>query len=139
MNEKLLQTCFEGVVWRVVKDMGPLKAPEIDGFLALFFQRYLHKRDWRLLLIALRCCDAILWSRILMQHYCIHETQWAFIPGRQILDNVLVAYDFFHTLKNEKWEKKSNFALKLNISKTYDRVEWDFLAMMMLRLGFHED
>lgn len=35
--------------------------------------------------------------------------------------------------------KRGNFALTLDMSKAYDRIEWDFLAGMMLKLGFHSD
>ncbi|KAA3468553.1 reverse transcriptase [Gossypium australe] len=39
----------------------------------------------------------------------------------------------------KKHGQKGNFTLKLDMSKVYDRVEWDFSASMMKHLGFHDD
>ncbi|KAA3486462.1 reverse transcriptase [Gossypium australe] len=55
------------------------------------------------------------------------------------VNNVLIAYEVLHLLKMKKRGKRGNFALKLDMSKAYDRVEWDFLAGMMKHLGFHDD
>lgn len=54
---------------------------------------------------------------------CIDEAQGAFLSGRHISDNVLIAYEVLHTLKMKKRSIKGDFALKLEMSKAYDRVE----------------
>ena len=66
----------------------------------------------------------------------ISLTQSAFVLGRLIMDNVLVAYETLHTMHCRKKGKKRSLALKLDISKAYDRVEWPFLKEIMHKLGF---
>ena len=68
----------------------------------------------------------------------ISPTQSAFVPGRLITDNVLVAYETLHTMHSRKKGKKGSLTLKLDISKAYDRVEWPFLQGVMAKLGFPE-
>ena len=58
------------------------------------------------------------------------------MPGRLITDNVLVAYEVLHSMYSRKKGKTGSLALKLDISKAYDRVEWNFLEGMMIKLGF---
>ena len=61
------------------------------------------------------------------------------MPGRLITDNVLVAYEALHTMHGQKNGKTRSLALKLDVSKVYDKVEWNFLKQIMLKLGFPGD
>jgi hypothetical protein len=62
--------------------------------------------------------------------------QSAFVPGRLIKDNALVAFECLHFIEHNKNLDKNFCAYKLDLSKAYDRVDWDFLKKVMQRLGF---
>jgi hypothetical protein len=66
----------------------------------------------------------------------ISPTQSALVPGRLISDNILIAYEMTHQLLNKRRGGTSYAAIKLNMSKAYDQVEWYFLEDMMLKMGF---
>ncbi|KAA3480785.1 reverse transcriptase [Gossypium australe] len=72
----------------------------------------------------------------LVLHKCIDAAQSAFVPGRLIIDNVLLAYEILHTLKNKKIGKRGLMAVKLDMSKAYDRVDWNFVQKVMENMGF---
>lgn len=67
----------------------------------------------------------------------ITPTQRTFVPGRLVIDNVLVAYESYNSIKNKTKEKHGLCAIKLDMHKAYNCVEWNFLENMMLQLGFN--
>jgi hypothetical protein len=61
----------------------------------------------------------------LLQHI-ISPNQSAFLKGRSIHDNAIMAHEIFHTLK----KKRGNggfMAVKLDMQKAFDQMEWSFL------------
>ncbi|XP_019197378.1 PREDICTED: uncharacterized protein LOC109191249 [Ipomoea nil] len=72
----------------------------------------------------------------LLMEGVISESQSAFIPDRLITDNILVAAEVGHFLNRKQCGMVGWSALKLDMAKTYDRMEWPFLEKMMLALGF---
>lgn len=73
-----------------------------------------------------------------VMHSFISENQSAFVPQRAISDNVLITHEVLHYLKISAAKKKCFMAVKTDISKAYDRLEWDFIQAVMERLGFHQ-
>ena len=68
----------------------------------------------------------------------VFENQSAFQAGRVITDNILMAFETLHYMKHHHNGKSGFMALKLDMSKAYDRVEWSYLELIMQRMSFAE-
>jgi hypothetical protein len=66
----------------------------------------------------------------------ISPTQSAFIPGRLITDNALIAFECIHSLHNSSDGKVKFCGCKLDQAKAYGRVDWAYLEGILTKLGF---
>lgn len=67
----------------------------------------------------------------------ISENQSAFVQDRAIVDNILISHEVLHFLKTSEASVRCSMAVKTDMSKAYDRLEWDFIEAVLLQLGFH--
>ena len=58
--------------------------------------------------------------------------------SRSITNNVLVAFETMHCIDQKRKGKEALVAVKLDISKAYDQVEWSYLEATLRKMGFHE-
>lgn len=70
-------------------------------------------------------------------HRLISPNQSAFVAGRQISDNVITAKELFHSMRKMRG-REGALAIKIDMSKAYDRVEWTFLQSTLHKFGFSQ-
>ena len=82
-------------------------------------------------------------AKILVNRLCplleklISPCQSAFIPGRWIAENQLIVHELLHSFKRRK-VKGGFVAMKVDLQKAYDRINWNFLRTVLRRFGFQE-
>ncbi|XP_015941361.1 uncharacterized protein LOC107466866 [Arachis duranensis] len=67
----------------------------------------------------------------------ISPVQSAFVKGRQ--DNIIIVQEAFHMLNKKGNAGSQDLAIKLDMNKAYDRLEWNFLQRVMEELGFSNE
>ena len=66
----------------------------------------------------------------------ISSFQNAFLKGRSIFDNILIAHEIMDILRKKNGRKCSFGVLKIDIKKAYDRVSWNFLRAILTAMNF---
>ncbi|XP_019091159.1 PREDICTED: uncharacterized protein LOC109128743 [Camelina sativa] len=153
-NTRLTAPATEVEIRKALFMMHPDKAPGPDGMTALFFQKawtvvktdlvsmvnqFLEEGDFEKGLNRTHIClipKVVKPTR--MTELRPIKTQTAFVPGRLISDNILIAQEMFHGLRTNRSCRGKFMAIKTDMSKAYDRVEWGFLKAMFRKMGFSE-
>lgn len=68
-------------------------------------------------------------------NFLVGPAQCAFIPKRQGHDNIIVAQEIFHSMIYKKGAK-GWIAIKIDLEKAYDRLQWDFFIDTLKVIGF---
>jgi hypothetical protein len=58
------------------------------------------------------------------------------MEGRQILDSVILAHEVIHSLQKTK---TPGMLLKLDLSKSFDKISWEYMHAMLLAFGFNQN
>lgn len=73
-----------------------------------------------------------------MLHDIISPYQSAFILGRMITDNALIAFECIRKIQKACDTLTKFCAYKLDLTKAYDRVDWRFLQGALEKMGFEQ-
>ena len=68
----------------------------------------------------------------------ISPLQAAFVPGRKGIDNAIIAQEVIHSI-NKKKRKVGYMALKIDLEKVYDKLEWSFIKDMLVKINLLVD
>ena len=74
-----------------------------------------------------------------MQHLIPHiiaPEQGVFVPGRETMEGAIVVHEVLHSINSNH---SSNFVIKLDMMKAYDRVCWKFLLQVLSKMGFSKN
>ncbi|XP_074314246.1 uncharacterized protein LOC141649455 [Silene latifolia] len=57
----------------------------------------------------------------------VGDFQNAFVPGRNIGDNILITNEILHKISSSRSGRMGRMAFKADMSKAYDRLDWNFI------------
>ena len=86
-----------------------------------------------------KICSKLLANRLRpLLDKIISSNQGAFVKGRWIAENSIIAQELVHKIKSHKG-KNGLLLMKIDLKKAYDRLEWSFVDRSLSAWGFSED
>ncbi|GJR69495.1 RNA-directed DNA polymerase, eukaryota, reverse transcriptase zinc-binding domain protein [Tanacetum coccineum] len=113
-------SCFFKKAWDIIGTDTPNK---VSDFRHIAYCNVLYK-----------CISKILTNKIkggLSKVVSLNQS--AFIPGRHIQDNILITQELLKGYNRKNGPKRC--AMKIDIQKAYDTINWDFLKEVLLMVG----
>ena len=68
----------------------------------------------------------------------VSPVQSAFVPGRKGIDNAIIVQEVIHTISKKKG-RVGYMAIKVDLEKAYDKLEWSFIRETLLKANLHRD
>ncbi|XP_074306215.1 uncharacterized protein LOC141641454 [Silene latifolia] len=68
--------------------------------------------------------------------HLVGDYQNGFVPGRYIADNILLSHELLHHISHKRVGKRGLLAVKVDMSKAYDRLDWNFIKCTLLSMKF---
>lgn len=76
-------------------------------------------------------------SKILANHIkfvvplLISHQQSGYVEGIKIMDNIILSHELIHSLKSQK---KPSMMIHLDMSKTFDKISWNYMRQIWIHL-----
>ncbi|KAL9667988.1 hypothetical protein QQ045_002358 [Rhodiola kirilowii] len=142
---RLVRDVTDIEIWSAVSNIGSDKAPGPDGFSSGFF----FKKNWSLIgseksedfrpisycNVMYKIISSVLAGRLReVLPSIISQAQGAFVVDRSIIGNICLAQQLLSGYGRKKISER--VAWKIDLSKAYDSVNWEFLDHMLQLLKF---